>query len=77
MLRRLWQRIVERHKRNIADLEQIEIEMAKEESRFPLLPPFPEKPYRASTIVLLTVFGFFVAVAAGIYCAELLTSLFR
>jgi hypothetical protein len=70
MLRRLWQRIVERHRRNIADL-------AKEESRFPLLPPFPEKPYKASTIVLFTVFGFFVAVAAGICCAELLTSLFR
>ena len=29
MLRRLWQRIVERHRRNIADLVQIEMEMAK------------------------------------------------
>lgn len=52
MLRRLWQRIVERHRRNIADLEQIEIEMAKEDSHFPLLPPFPEKPYKVSTIAL-------------------------
>lgn len=77
MLRRLWQRIVERHRRNIADLERIEIEMAKEESHFQLLPPFPEKPYKASTIVLFTVFGFFVAVAAGLCCAELLISLFR
>ena len=77
MLRRLWQRIVERHRRNIAELEQIEIEMAKEDSHFPLLPPFPEKPYKVSTIVLFTVFGFFVAVAAGICCAELLISAFR
>jgi hypothetical protein len=77
MLKRLWQRIVERSKRNIAELEQIEMEMAKEEAHLPLLPPFPKKPYKVSTIVLFTVFGVFVAIAAGICCAELLTSLFR
>lgn len=74
MLKRLWRRIVERHRRNLAELEQIEMELAKEEAHLPLLPPFPQKPYKASTVVLFTVFGFFVAVAAGICCAELLLS---
>jgi hypothetical protein len=77
MLKRLWQRIVERHRRKMAELEQIGMDMAKEEARFPLLPPFPQKPYKASTIVLFAVFGCFVAVAAGLSCAELLLSLFH
>jgi hypothetical protein len=58
MLKRLWRRIVERHRRNIAELGQIEMELAKEEAHFPLLPPFPQKPYKASTIVLFIVLGF-------------------
>jgi hypothetical protein len=63
MLKRLWRRIVERHRRVNAELEQIELELAREESRFPLLPPFPQKPYKASTIALFCVFGFFVLLA--------------
>ncbi len=48
MLKRLWRRIVERNRRVNAELKQIELELAREESRFPLLPPFPQKPYKAS-----------------------------
>jgi hypothetical protein len=77
MLKRLRRRIVERHRRNIAELERIEMELAKEDDQFPFLPPFPQKPYKASTIALFTIFGLFVAVAAGIYCAEFLISFFH
>jgi hypothetical protein len=77
MLKGLWRRIVERHRRNIAELDQIEMELAKEEAHLPLLPPFPQKPYKASTIVLFTVFGFFVAFAAWVCFKELVIPLFR
>ena len=65
MLKRLWRRIVERRRRNIAELEQIEIELAKEKAHLQLLPPFSQRPYKVSTIVLFSVFGFFVAFAAS------------
>jgi hypothetical protein len=77
MLKRLWRRIVERHRRNIAELDQIEMELANEEAHLPLLPPFPQKPYKASTIVLFTVFGFFVAFAAWVCFKELVIPFFR
>jgi hypothetical protein len=71
MLKRLWRRIVERHRRTIAELEQIEMELVKDEARLHLLPPFPQKPYKASTIVLFSVFGFFAAFAAWVCFKEL------
>jgi len=74
MLKRLWRRIVERHRRIKAELEQVELEMAREEGRFPLLRPFPQKPYKASTIALFCVFGVFVAFAPLLCLKELLTS---
>jgi len=77
MLKRLWRRIVERHRRVSAEPEQIELELAGEESRFPLLPPFPQKPYKASTLTLFCVFGFFVAFAALVCLKELVISFFR
>ena len=77
MLKRLWRRIVERHRRNIAALEQIEMELAKEEAHLPLLPPFPQKPYKTSTIILFSVFGFFVAFAAWVCFKELVIPFFR
>lgn len=77
MLKRLWRRIVERHRRNIAELDQIEMEMAREEAHHQLLPPFPQKPYKASTIVLFTVFWFFVALAAWVCLKELVIPFFR
>jgi hypothetical protein len=77
MLKRLWRKIAERHRRNIAELDQIEIELAKEEAHLPLLPSFPQKPYKASTIVLFTVFGVFVAFAALVCLKELAISIFR
>jgi len=77
MLKRLWRKIVERNRRVNAELDQIELELAREESRFPLLPPFPQKPYKASTIALFCVFGFFVAFAALICLKELVISFFR
>jgi hypothetical protein len=77
MLKRLWQRIVERRRRNLAELEQIEMELAKEEAHLPLLPPFPQKPYKASTIVLFAAFGSFVAFAAWVCFKELVIPFFR
>jgi hypothetical protein len=77
MLKRLWRRIVERRRRNIAALEQIEMELAKEEAHLPLLPPFPQKPYKTSTIILFSVFGFFVAFAAWVCFKELVIPFFR
>ena len=77
MLKRLGQRIVERRRRNLAELEQIEMELAKEEAHLPLLPPFPQKPYKASTIALFAVFGSFVAFAAWVCFKELVIPFFR
>jgi hypothetical protein len=76
-VKRLWQRLVERYRRNQADLDQIELELAQEEASKPLLQPFPKRPYKASTIVLFCVFGFFVAFAALVCLKELVISLFR
>jgi len=76
MLRRLWQRVVERHRRVKAEVEKIELELAREESRFPRLPPFPQKPYKAATITLFCVFGFFVTFAALVCLKELAISFF-
>jgi hypothetical protein len=77
MLKRLWRRIVQRHRCNIAELDQIEMELAKEEAHLTLLPPFPKKPYKASTIVLFTVVGFFVAFAAWVCFKELVIRFFH
>jgi hypothetical protein len=77
MLKRLWRRIVERHRRNVAELDQIEMDLAKLEAHLPLLPAFPQKPYKASTIVLFAVFGFFVAFAVWVSFKELVIPLFE
>jgi hypothetical protein len=42
MLKGRWRRIVERHRRNIAELEQIEMELAKEEALFRCYHHFPK-----------------------------------
>jgi hypothetical protein len=77
MLKRLWRRIVERHRRNVAELDQIEMDLAKLEAHLPLLPAFPQKPYKASTIVLFAVLGFFVAFAVWVSFKELVIPLFE
>jgi hypothetical protein len=63
--------------RSFEEFEQIEMELAKQEAHLPLLPPFPQKPYKASTIVLFSVFGFFVAFAARVRFKELVIPFFR
>jgi hypothetical protein len=77
MLKRLWRRIVERHRRINAELEQIELELAREEAQSTLLPPFPQRPYKASTIALFCVFGFFCTFAAWVCFKELVIPFFR
>ena len=72
-----WQKLVERYRRNQEDLDQIELELAREEASKPLLQPFPKRPYKASTIVLVCVFGFFVAFAAWVCFKELVIPFFR
>jgi hypothetical protein len=72
-----WQKLVERYRRNQADLDQIVLELAREEVSKPLLQPFPKRPYKASTIILFCVFGFFVVFAAWVCFKELVIPFFR
>lgn len=61
-MRTLWQRFVRRHRRIMAELAQIELEMAQEEVRdAPTI--FPKRPYKIWTIMIFFVFIFFVALA--------------
>ncbi len=76
-MKKLWQKLVERHRRNKAELDQILLEMALEEASKPHLQPFPKRPYKASTIILFGVFGFFVAFAAWVCFKELVIPYFR
>jgi hypothetical protein len=57
-------------------LEQIEMELVKEEAHLPLPPPFPHKPYKTSTVILFSVFGFLVAFAAWVCFKELVIPFF-
>jgi len=77
MLKRLLRGIVERRRRINAELDRIELEMAIEEAQSTLLPAFPKRPYKASTIIIFTVFGFFVAFAAWVCFKELVIPFFR
>ncbi len=76
MLRRLWRRIVEHHRRVNAELEQIELELERKAGSL-CYHHFLKKSYKASTIALFCVFGFFVAFAALICLKELVISFFR
>jgi hypothetical protein len=76
-MKKLWQKLVERHRRNKAELDQIELVMALEEASKPHLQLFPKRPYQASTIILFGVFGFFVAFAAWVCFKELVIPYFR
>jgi len=81
-MKNLWQKLVERHRRNKAELDQIELEMALEEAskahlKKAHLQPFPTRPYKASTIILFGVFGFFVAFAAWVCFKEFVILYFR
>lgn len=58
----LWHKLVSRHRAAMADIRQVELEMAKENLHVsPKI--FPERPYSTSTIILFWVFMFFVAAA--------------
>jgi hypothetical protein len=79
-VKKLWQRLVERYRRNIEELHQIELELALEEASKPTKPHpqlFPKKPFKASTIILFGVFGFFAAFAAWVCFKELVLPYFR
>jgi hypothetical protein len=59
-----WQRFVDRNRRIAAEVTAIQLEMVR---RNELKPPpllFPQKPYKASTIALFCIFGFFISIAA-------------
>jgi hypothetical protein len=77
MLKTLWRRIAERRRRIEGELGQIELEMAQEEALNHPPPLFPQKPYKATTIALFCVFGFFVAFAAWVCFKELAVPFFR
>jgi hypothetical protein len=76
-MKMLWQRLVSRHKRIKAELAQLELEMAKDPPLIPVLPAFPQKPYKTSTVILFSVFTFFATIAAWISFRELIVPLFR
>ncbi len=73
----LWQRLVERHRRINAEVDQLALELAQEEALRPPPQLFPKRPYKASTITLFCVFGFFVAFAAWVCFKELVIPFFR
>jgi hypothetical protein len=73
----LWQRLVERHRRIKAELDQLELELAQENALKPPPQLFPKRPYRASTIILFYAFGFFIAFAAWVFFRELVIPFFR
>jgi len=77
IVKTFWQRLVERRRRNRAELEQIILELAQKEASKPLLQLFPKRPYKASTIALFCVFGFFVSFAAWVCFKELVIPFFR
>jgi hypothetical protein len=61
-MKTLWQRFVSRHRRIMADVRQVELEMTKENLNVnPTM--FPKRPYKLSTIILFCMFMFFVAAA--------------
>ncbi len=76
-MKKLWQRLIERYRRNQAELDQLVLKLAQEETSKPHLQPFPERPYKASTIILFSVFGFFVVFAAWVCFKELVIPYFR
>ena len=60
-----------------AELDQVALEMAKENALKKPLLLFPKRPYKASTIALFCVFGFFVAIATWVCFKELVIPFFR
>ena len=73
----LWQRLVERNRRIKAQLDQVVLEIAKENALKPPPRLFPKTPYKASTIALFGVFGFFVAIATWVCFKELVIPFLR
>ena len=65
-MKMLWHRLVSRHRRIKAEVVQLEVEVAKDTPLIPVLPAFPQKPYNTSTVILFSVFTFFVTIAVWI-----------
>ena len=76
-VKRLWQKLVERHRRIKAELDQLALELAQKEALKPPPQLFPNRPYKASTITFLCVFGFFAALAAWVCFRESVIPFFR
>jgi hypothetical protein len=80
-MKTLWHRLVSRHKRIKAEVAQLEpemaLEMAKDAPLIPVLLAFPQNPNKTSTVILFSVFTFFVTIAVWISFRELIVPLFR
>jgi hypothetical protein len=76
-MKTLWHRLVSRHKRIMAEIAQLQIEMAKDPPLIPVLPAFPQGPYKISTVILVSVVIFFAAIAVWISFTELILLLLR
>jgi len=76
-MKRLWQRFRDENKHMVAEVVQLQIEMAaKENSRVaPTL--FPKRPYKSSTIAIFSVFIFLLTIALLGLAKEFLIPLFR
>jgi hypothetical protein len=48
------------------------LEMAKGPPLIPVLPAFPQKPHETSTVILFSVFTFFVTISVWISFRELI-----
>ena len=71
-MKMLWHRLVSRHKRIKTEVAQLELEMAKDAPLIPVLLAFPQNPNKTSTVILFSVFAFFVTIAVWISFRELM-----
>jgi len=62
-----WQKLVERYRRNQADLDQIVLELAREEASKPLLQPFPKTIQSLDNYTFLRVWIFRCVRSLGLF----------
>jgi len=68
-----WQRFLQHDKRLKAEMMRVDLEMAKKNATR-ARQYFPRKSYKASTILLFSVFGFLTAIAAWALLKDVLPS---
>jgi len=62
-----WQKLVERYRPNQADLDQIVLELAREETSKPFLHRFPKRQNKTPTIILSACLDFRCVRSVGLF----------